>query len=95
MGSSGPVAVTKLYCDLFPILEKSNHPGNIFKKLLTFAYLLYLGEWSYNLVNKYMAKVSNRNNRRGCEIGSELTIKTPIQNHWRYSGVITVDCEHT
>ena len=81
MGSSGPVAVTKLYCALSPILEKSNHPSNIFKKLLTFAYLLYLAEWSYNLVNKYMAKVSNRNNRRGGEIGSELTRKTPIQNH--------------
>ena len=37
------------------------------------------------LANIYMFKVSNKNNRKRCEICSKLTIKTPDQ--WRRSGI--------
>ena len=39
-----------------------------------------------NPANIYLLKVNNRNNRKRCEICSELTIKTP-ERHWRRSGV--------
>ena len=61
---SRPVAVTKLYYTIFPLLTKSNHLGNFFKKYFNICLSsLYLAEWSDKLVNKYMLKVSNGNNR--------------------------------
>ena len=42
----------------------------------------------------YMFKVSNRNTRTRCEIGSKLTIKTAERCHWRLSGVFIVNFEH-
>ena len=42
----------------------------------------------------YMFKVNNKNTRTRYEICSNLTIKTPEQRQWRYSGVIIVNFEH-
>ena len=42
----------------------------------------------------YWLKVSNRNTRTGCEICSELTIKTPERRHWCRSGVFIINFEH-
>ena len=45
-------------------------------------------------VGIYLFKVSNRNTRTRCEIGSKLTIKTPERRQWRHSGVFIVNFEH-
>ena len=41
----------------------------------------------------YLLRVSNRNTRTRCEICSKLTIKTPEQCQWCYSGVFIVNYE--
>ena len=43
----------------------------------------------------YLLKVNNRNTRRRCEICSKLTMKTPEWHHWRRSGEIINNSEHT
>ena len=35
-----------------------------------------------------------KNTRKRCEICSKLTVKTPLQRHWRCSGVFIVKLEH-
>ena len=41
----------------------------------------------------YLSKVNNRNNRKSCEICSNLTIETPGRRQWRRSGVSIVNFE--
>ena len=53
---------------------------------------LYLGE--NNPVNIYLFKVNNRNPRKGCEICSKLTIKTPEQRQWSRLDVFIVNFKH-
>ena len=47
-----------------------------------------------NLANIYLFKVTNKNNRKRCEIYSKLTIKTPERRQRRYSGVFMVNFEY-
>ena len=43
--------------------------------------------------NLYLFKDNNRNTRKGCEIYSKLTVKTPEQRQWSRSGVFIVNFE--
>ena len=36
-----------------------------------------IGKYTYQLLKIYLFKVNNKNTRKGCEICSKLTIKTP------------------
>ena len=42
----------------------------------------------------YLFKINNRNTRKGWEICSKLTLKTPERRRWRCSGVFIVNFEH-
>ena len=48
-----------------------------------------------NTPNIYLFHVNNRNFKKGCEICSKLTIKTPEKRQWRLSGVFIVKSPHT
>ena len=45
-------------------------------------------------INIYLLKVNNKNTRKGSEICSKLTIKTPERCQWRRSGVFIINFEH-
>ena len=53
----------------------------------------WLAQSSYPASN-YMLKVNDRNTIQVVKICSKLTIKTPEQRQWRYSGVFNVNFEH-
>ena len=47
-----------------------------------------------NPANIYLFRFNNRNTRKGSEISSKLTIKTPERRQWRSFGVFIVSFEH-
>ena len=65
---------------------------NLFEaQFVLFLFFLY---WNYP-ANKYMLKFNNRNTRKKYETCSKLTIATPKQYYWHYSGVFIVIFEQT
>ena len=55
---------------------------------------LEVRNWFQNPANIYLFNVKNRNTRKGCEICSKLTIKTPKRDQQPRSGVFNVNFEH-
>ena len=46
------------------------------------------------LIDIYLSKVNDRNNRAWCKISTKLTIKSSERRHWCCFGVFTVNFEY-